>query len=113
MAKLIKDLPAYYQTSINEKLIYSQLHDYFEKILLPSQWGFHKGYSSQHCLLSMKEKFKISVEDGNEVGALLTDISKAFDCIDHKLLIAKLFCLGVSPTALNLIESYLTNRTHI
>ena len=94
-----------------EKLIYNQLHDCFDKILLPSQCGFSKGYSSQNCLLAMLENFKKSADDGNEFGALLTDLSKAFDCIDHKLLIAKLFCYGVSPSALNLIHSYLSNRT--
>ena len=41
----------------------------------------------------MLQKFKESVEKGNEFGALLTDLSKAFNCIDHKLLIAKLFSI--------------------
>ena len=97
-------------SNIYEKLIYNQLYDYFDKILLPSQWGFPKGYISQHCLLAMLENFKKSADDGNEFGALLTDFSKAFDCIDHKLFIAKLFCYGVSPLALHLIYSYLSNR---
>ena len=98
-------------SKIYEQLIYDQLYDYFDKILLPSQCGFRKGYSSQNCLLPMLESFKKSADDGNEFGALLTNLSKTFDCIDHKLLIAKLFCYGVSPSALNLIHSYLSNRT--
>ena len=59
----------------------------------------------------MLENFKKFADEGNEFGALLTDLFKPFDCIDHKLLIAKLFCYGVSPSALNLIHSYLSNRT--
>ena len=94
-----------------EKLIYNQLYDYFDDILSPSQCGFRKGHSTQHCLLVMLEKFKESVDKGNEFGALLTDLSKAFDCIDHKLLIAKLCWYGVSSSSLNLIVSYFSNRT--
>ena len=59
----------------------------------------------------MLKNFKKSADDGNEFGALITNLFKAFDCIDHKLLIAKLFCYGVSPLALNLIHSHLSNRT--
>ena len=84
-------------------------------ILMTYFHGFRKWYSTQHCLLVMLEKFKESVDKGNEFGALLTDLSKAFDCIDHKLLIAKLYCLTfspkVSPSSLNLIFSFLSNRT--
>ena len=59
----------------------------------------------------MLEKFEKYVDKGNEFGALSTNLSKAFDWIDHKLLIAKLFWYGVSPSSLNLIFSYLSNQT--
>ena len=62
-------------------------------------------------MLAILENFKKSVDEGNKSGVLSTNLSKAFDCIDHKVLIAMLFWYGVSPTALNLIHSYLTNRT--
>ena len=99
-------------SKIYEKLMYNQLYEYFDNILFPSQCGFRKGYSAQHCLLVMIEKFKEAIDRGYEFGALLTDLSKAFDCINHPLLIAKLYNYGVSPLSINLIFSYLNNRTH-
>ena len=97
-------------SKIYEKLMYNQLYDYFDNILFPSQCGFWKGYSAQHCLLVMIEKFKEAIDRGHEFGALLTDLSKAFDCINHGLLIAKLYNYGVY--SVNMIFSYLSNRTH-
>ena len=91
-----------------ETLIYNQLYDYFDDILSPSYCGFH---TTQHGLLVMLERFKESVDKGNELGALLTDLSSAFVCIDRKTLIAKLFWYEVSPLSLNLMFSYLSNRT--
>ena len=99
-------------SKIYEKLMYNQLYEYFDNILLPSQCGFQKGYNAQHCLLVMTEKFTEAIDMGYEFDALLTDLSKAFDCINHPLLIAKLYNYGVSPLSINLIFSYLNNRTH-
>ena len=99
-------------SKVYEKLIYNQLYQYFENILFPSQCGFRKGYSTQHCLLVLIEKFKEAIDTGNKFGALLTDLSKAFDCLDHSLLVAKLHWYGLSPLSLKLIFSYFSNRTH-
>ena len=59
----------------------------------------------------MTEKFEESIDKGNTYGVLLTDLSKASDCIDHTLLIVKLSTFGVSPLSLKLLYSYLSNRT--
>ena len=56
------------------------------------------------------EKWKRSVDGGNVFDALLTYLSKAFDCLDHELLIAKLNAYGFSLHALRLINYYLPNR---
>ena len=71
-----------------------------------------KGYSAQHCLLIMIEKFKEAIDRDNEFGALLTNLSKAFDYINHPLLFEKLYNYGVSPLSINMIFSHLSNRTH-
>ena len=75
----------------------------------PSPYGFRERYSSQHSFLVMTDKFKESIDKGNVFGALLTDLSKAFDCSDHTLLTAKLIAFGVSDLSLKLI--YSTNST--
>ena len=101
-------------SKIYENLMYNQLYEYFD-ILFPSQCGFRKGYSAQHCLLVMIEKFKEAIDRSYEFGALLTDLSKAFDCINQPLFIAKLYNYGVSPLSVNMIfflfeESYTSNQ---
>ena len=58
----------------------------------------------------MLEKWKRSADNSKIFGALLTDLLKAFDCLDHELLIAKLNAYGFSLTALKLVHNYLSNR---
>ena len=70
-------------SKIYEKLMHSQLYDYFDNMQFPSQCGFGKVYIAQHCLLFMIEKFKETIDRGNEFGALLTGLSKTLDCINH------------------------------
>ena len=60
--------------------------------------------------MNLLEKWKNSVDKGKSFGALLTDPSKAFDCVDHELLTAKLNAYGFTLPALRLIHDYLSNR---
>ena len=83
---------------------------YFETILSPNQCGFRKGFSAQHCLISLIKKWKKSIDNGGAFGALITDLSKAFDCLSHELLIAKLEAYGFDEKSLKLIYNYLSNR---
>ena len=69
-----------------------------------------KGCSTQNCLLNLLDKWKNSTDKGKAFGALLTDLSKAFDCLDHELLTAKLNAYGFTLPALRLIHDYLSNR---
>ena len=77
-------------SKVYERTIYEQLQSHFENIFSKFQCGFRKGYNAQHCLVVLIEKWKKSVDNGGAFGALFTDLSKAFDCLSHELLIAKL-----------------------
>ena len=72
------------------------------------QCGFRKSFNAQHCLLTMVEKWRKTLDEGGETGTVLTDLSKAFDCIDYNLLIAKLNAYGFEKRWLVFIHSYLT-----
>ena len=93
-----------------EKCMFSQMSAYFDEIFSKYQYGFRKGYSSQQCLLALLEKWKAAVDKGKVFGALLTDLSKAFDCLNHELLVAKLNAYGFTLPALKLVHDYLSDR---
>ena len=96
-------------SKVYERCIYDQMEAYFE-IMSPNQCGIRKGFSAQHCLISLIEKWKKSIDNGGAFGALMTDLSKAFDCLSHELLIAKLEAYGFDEKFLKLIYNYPSNR---
>ena len=97
-------------SKVFEKCLYKQISPYFDKIISKYQCGFRNNHSAQHCLLALIEAWKSSVDDGKVFGSLLTDLSKAFDCLAHDLFIAKLQAYGFDTKALKLIKDYLSNR---
>ena len=94
-----------------EKNMCDDINQYMNSKLSPYLCGFRKGYSTEYCLIIMLEKWKKALDKHNFAGALLTDLSKAFDCLNHELLIAKLEAYGFHYSALKFIMSYLSNRT--
>ena len=90
--------------------MFRQINEYMDVFLSKHQCGFRKGYSTQQCLLAMLEKWRSAVDNKKTFGVLLTDLSKAFDCLSHELLLAKLHAYGFSIPALRLVYSYLKNR---
>jgi len=97
-------------SKIFEKLYAIQIGEHMEKYFSNYLCGFRKGISTQHCLLVMVEKLKSAIDKHEKCGTLLTDLSKAFDCVKHDLLIAKLHAYNFDYGALTLIRSYLSNR---
>ena len=94
-----------------EKLMQKQMKSYVETFLSSFLCGYRKGYNAQYALLSMIEKWKKCLDGkGGFAGAILMDLSKAFDTINHELLIAKLEAYGFGDSALELMHSYLSNR---
>ena len=96
-------------SKIFEKIFCRQLSNHFDNVLSKFQCGFRKDYSPQHYLLLMIDKWKKAVDNHKVFGAVLTDLSKAFDCICHDFLIAKLNAYRLSLPALKPITDYLQN----
>ena len=97
-------------SKIFERIMYDQIYIYMNNHLSDYLCGFRKGYSTQECLVFMLEKWRKALDKQNSAGALLTDLSKAFDCLNHELLIAKLDAYGFDYLSLAYIFSYLSDR---
>ena len=88
----------------------NQIYPYLNKFFSKYQCGFRKWFSAQHCLIAMIEKWRESLDSDGQAAAVLTDLSKAFDYIDHELLIAKLNAYGFDNSSLTFFYSYLSER---
>ena len=93
-----------------ERILKGQIDRFFKPILSNLLSGFREGYNTQHSLVRAIEAWRRSLDSSGIVGMILMDLSKAYDCIAHDLLIAKLEAYGFTKTSLRLMYSYLTNR---
>ena len=93
-----------------ERAIYEQLSHYFENIFHPSLSAFRPGFGCNTALLKIIEDWKKTIDCNQYTAAVLMDLSKAFDCLPHDLLILKLEAYGLSKSALDLMHSYLSER---
>jgi hypothetical protein len=93
-----------------ERIIFNQLAGYFDSILHPQLCGFRSKHNTQHALMRMIGHWHQCLDKSGKVGSILMDLSKAFDCIDHELLIAKLAAYGLDIQSLKLLKCYLSKR---
>ena len=97
-------------SKISEKDIYDQLSQYLEKYLCSLLCGFRKAHSSQHPLFKLLQAWQEELDKSGFVGAIIMDLSKAYDSLPHDILVAKFEANGIDKNGLNLIHNYLTNR---
>ena len=99
-------------SKILEKAIYLQTYEYFieNNLFYSSQYGFRKGHSTEYAGLEVVEKIIEQMDKGNIPLNIYLDLSKAFDTINHQILLEKLAYYGVHGKSLDLFKSYLSNR---
>ena len=100
-------------TKVFEKIVYNKLFNFISdnNILYDHQYGFRKGRSTQQAIITLVDRITKSQDIGDIVITLLIDLKKAFDTIDHRILLRKLYSYGIRGTMFKWIESYLTGRS--
>ena len=98
-------------SKLYERDMYNQIICYMENYLSPYLFGVRKAHSTEQCLNTMLENWKKALDCNKKIGAVLADLSKAFDCLNHDLLIAKFEAYGFNIEALTFIQDYLSNRS--
>ena len=99
-------------SKVLEKIIYEEMYGYFTDngLFHPSLHGYRSHRSTQTALLQLYDRWVMAAKDGKLSGAVLLDLSAAFDLVDPMLLIKKLKLYGVHENVLIWLNSYLTNR---
>ena len=100
-------------SKIFERIVYNHLYNrlQFNKLLYDSQYGFRKSHSTELAALELIDSIYKNVDQGKTPIAIFLDLTKAFDTIDHKILINKLHHCGCINISLNWFKSYLTERS--
>ena len=93
-----------------KKVLYQQIEDFSNQILSPKLCGFRKVHSTQHALLNLLKNWQKCLDKSGVAGTVLMDLSKAYDCLPHDLLLVKLSAYGFDESTITLIANYLSNR---
>ena len=98
-----------------EKVIYSQIYSFFSnnKLFFESQYGFRSSHSTELAAIELADRITTQMDNHKVPINIFLDLSKAFDTLNHTILLDKLLHYGIGGTALNLFKSYLTNRTQL
>ena len=100
-------------SKIFEKVVFNQLYQYFDSfnLLTSCQFGFRKKLSTSDAIVNNLQFIYDNLDSGHIVISIFLDFSKAFDCVDHQILLDKLSVYGVRGVELDWFQSYLRNRS--
>ena len=104
-----------FDSKIFEKIVHDQMIDYLAQynILYKYQSGFRTKHSTDLCLSYLNDKILKSFDNGLFTGMIVIDLQKAFDMIDHNILLEKLKAIGFCDDTVNWFHSYLTDRAFL
>ena len=100
-------------SKIIEKVVASYVSDFFDdnNLFYKYQFGFRKGHSASHAIIILVERVSKALDMGKYVVGVFLDLKKAFDTVDHGILLEKLYLYGIRGNIYSWFESYLTNRS--
>ena len=98
---------------IFEKLLHYRLVRFFEdnNTITTNQFGFRKGHSTNHAVIALTELVRKALDTGQFAAGIFIDLKKAFDTVEHDILLHKLEHYGIRGPALEILRSYLTKRS--
>jgi len=92
--------------------MFNRLYQYVhtDAILAPEQFGFRKESNIEKAIFSLTDSVLTSLNLRQQIGGIFCDLSKAFDCVSHEILLEKLRHYGIRGVSLNWFKTYITNR---
>ena len=99
-------------SKILERIAYEQIADYLEnnKMLTSCQFGFRKRYNTELAGTLLTDNIRRAMDHGKLTGAVFVDLQKAFDAVDHSIILKKLPYYCINGTELSWVKSYLQDR---
>ena len=102
-------------SKVFERVVFDQVESYLDqkKLFHKFQSGFRSRFSTDTCLTHLTDFIKFQMDQGHFVGMVLLDLQKAFDTVDHGILLMKLKALGLSQDVSRWFQSYLSDRQQL